>query len=148
MQLYAQLQRGADFAKLAKQYSDDTGSAPQGGKLGPYSPGRLPREIDAQVSRLQPGQVSSPVLSQYGIHIFKAGAKQATPLAQIKPQLITEIQRENAFKKVEELRKTAKVDFDPKFFPGANKKPAALPPSATASPSMPPSAPPSATEPR
>jgi parvulin-like peptidyl-prolyl isomerase len=120
-ELYRQIQSGADFAQVARQNSDDVQSAANGGKLGPYSPGRLPQEIDAQVSRLRPGQVSGPILSQFGIHLFKVGSATPVPLAQIKPQLTAQLQRENAFKRVEELRKTAKVDFDPKFFPEGDR---------------------------
>src|SRR4051812_7150005 len=65
--LEQQAKGGADFAKLAQLFSDDASSAARGGALGPFSPGMLPPEIESHVFRLQPGQVSDPVPSRYGI---------------------------------------------------------------------------------
>ena len=118
-----QLKSGADFTKLAQLFSDDASSASRGGALGPFSPGMLPPEIESHVSRLQPGQVSDPVPSRYGIHIFKAGAHTAQPLEQVRQGISRRVQQQNTLEKVEQMRKTAKVDFDPKFFPEAPKPP-------------------------
>lgn len=73
--VYAQLQGGAPFEKMASAASDDTGSANDGGRLGPVSPGSLPPELGAVVATLKPGQMSRPVKSAFGIHIFKAGQR-------------------------------------------------------------------------
>ena len=121
--LAEQLKKGADFAKLAKQYSDDASSAERGGTLGPFSPGMLPPELEAHVFQLQPGQVSDPIPSRYGIHIFKAGAHVAQPLDQVRQGISRRVQQQTTLEKVEQMRKGAKVDFDPKFFPEANPKP-------------------------
>ncbi len=118
-----QLKGGADFAKLARQYSDDASSAERGGLLGPFSPGMLPPEIESHVFQLQPGQVSDPVPSRFGIHIFKAGAQTAQPLEQVRQNISRRVQQQSTLEKVEQMRKGAKVDFDPKFFPDANPKP-------------------------
>jgi parvulin-like peptidyl-prolyl isomerase len=122
-----QLKKGADFAKMAQQFSDDASSAERGGVLGPFSPGMLPPELDAQVSKLQPGQTSDPIPSRYGIHIFKVGAHTAQPLEQVRQAISQRVQQKATMEKVEAMRKTAKVEFDPKFFPEANK-PATVPP--------------------
>jgi len=124
--LYMKLKNGADFAQLARDYSDDTRSAPNGGSLGPITKGSLPPEIEAQVVKLQPGQVSSPMPSRFGIHLFKVGARKALDLAQVRQFVVRQVQQQNALDRVELLRKNAKVDFDPKFFPDAktwNKQP-------------------------
>jgi peptidyl-prolyl cis-trans isomerase C len=118
-----QLKSGADFAKMAVQYSDDVSSVERGGALGPFSPGMLPPELEAHVFQLQPGQVSDPVPSRYGIHIFKAGAHTAQPLEQVRQGISQRVQQKNTLDKVELMRKAAKVEFDPKFFPDANKPP-------------------------
>jgi len=67
--LYARLQKGEDFATLAKQYSDDPGSKNAGGELGWLAPGILVPEFQSQIDALKPGQVSEPFHSQFGWHI-------------------------------------------------------------------------------
>jgi peptidyl-prolyl cis-trans isomerase C len=123
-----QLKGGADFAKLARQYSDDGSSAERGGALGPFSPGMLPPELEARVSGLQPGQISDPVPSRYGIHIFKAGQRTSQPLEQVRMNITQRVQQKATLDKVEQMRKAAKVEFDPKYFPEANAKPPVPPP--------------------
>lgn len=110
---------GADFAQLAQQFSDDTNSAQLGGKLGPVTPGMLPQEIEAQVFRLAPGQVSGPIPSRYGIHVFKLGPRETRTYEQVKRLVMRQLQQQNAVDRVEVLRKAANVEFDPKFFPDA-----------------------------
>jgi PPIC-type PPIASE domain/SurA N-terminal domain len=123
-----QLKGGADFAQLARKYSDDASSAERGGDLGPFSPGMLPPEIEAHVVRLQSGQISDPVPSRFGIHIFKTGNHTSQPLEQVREGIARRVQQQNTLDRVELMRKTAKVDFDPKFFPGAQPKPLAKKP--------------------
>jgi parvulin-like peptidyl-prolyl isomerase len=118
-----QLKAGADFAKLARQYSDDTSSAERGGVLGPFSPGMLPPELEAHIAQLQPGQVSDPIPSRFGVHIFKTGARTSQPLEQVRVGISRRVQQQSTLEKVEQMRKAAKVEFDPKFFPEANAKP-------------------------
>lgn len=134
LQIYQQLKEGASFEALAKKESDDTASAERGGLLGPVAPGMLPPELDAKVMTLKPGEISTAIPSRYGIHIFKAGARQTQPLAAVQDRITQQVKREETMRRVEELRKSAKVDFDPQFFPDANKPPAAppLPPGSTA----------------
>jgi len=116
-----QAKAGADFAKLARENSDDAASADRGGVLGPFSPGMLPPEIESHVVQLQPGQVSDPVPSRFGVHIFKAGAHTTQPFEQLRPSISRRVQQQATLDKVEQMRKAAKVDFDPKFFPEAAK---------------------------
>lgn len=121
MAIEQQLKQGADFAQLAKQVSDDASSAERGGLLGPFSPGMLPPEIESHILQLQPGQISEPVPSRYGIHIFKAGARNAQPFDQVKTAIAHRVQQQSTMDKIEVMRKAAKVDFDPKFFPEAQQ---------------------------
>ncbi|MGE5532245.1 MAG: peptidylprolyl isomerase [Bacteroidota bacterium] len=75
--LLAQIQKGADFAKLAKENSADPGSAVKGGDLGWFKKGMMVPEFDAEAFKLQPGQVSSaPVKSDFGYHIIKVTARR------------------------------------------------------------------------
>jgi parvulin-like peptidyl-prolyl isomerase len=66
-----QLDAGADFATLAKQYSEDTGSKAQGGELGWFGKDQMVAEFADAAFKLQPGQVSDPVKTQYGYHLIK-----------------------------------------------------------------------------
>jgi peptidyl-prolyl cis-trans isomerase SurA len=60
----------ADFAELAKKYSED-GSAPNGGDLGWMSPGDLVPEFEQAMNRLQIGEVSNPVKTEFGWHLIQ-----------------------------------------------------------------------------
>ena len=60
----------ADFGELAKKYSED-GSAPNGGELGWMSPGDLVPEFEQAMNRLQIGEVSNPVKTEFGWHLIQ-----------------------------------------------------------------------------
>ena len=68
--IYAQARSGADFAGLARQYSQD-GSANSGGDLGWFADGMMVAPFEEAVHKLKPGQVSPPVRTQFGWHIIK-----------------------------------------------------------------------------
>ena len=61
---------GADFAELARQHSDDA-SAAKGGDLGWLSPGTTVPEFERAMNGLQPGEVSDPVRTPFGLHLIK-----------------------------------------------------------------------------
>lgn len=60
----------ASFARVAQQISQD-GSAAQGGDLGWAGPGQFVPEFEQVMNRLQPGQVSDPLVSRFGVHILE-----------------------------------------------------------------------------
>ena len=86
-QLYAKLKSGANFAKLAKKYSKDPGSASNGGKLT-VSKGQTVAAFDKTAFALKKGELSHPVRTQYGYHIIQALSEikppQKTPLSKVK----------------------------------------------------------------
>lgn len=68
--IHQQARSGADFAALAREYSQDT-SASQGGDLGWFSDGMMVVPFEDAVHKLKPGQISAPVRTQFGWHIIK-----------------------------------------------------------------------------
>jgi parvulin-like peptidyl-prolyl isomerase len=76
------LKNGGDFAALAKEYSQDTGSAVNGGDLGWFGTGAMIAEFETAAFALEkPGDFTLvPVKSQYGYHIIQLIAKQDRPL--------------------------------------------------------------------
>ncbi len=75
MKLYNQLKSGADFAKLAEEYSRDPGSAKNGGDLGWFSKGMMVPEFEKVALNAKPGVVQEPVETQFGYHIIKVTDK-------------------------------------------------------------------------
>lgn len=70
--IYQELQKGADFAELAKNASDDKRSAQQGGEMPWFSAGRIiPKFSDAAFSIKNIGEYTSPIETEYGFHIIK-----------------------------------------------------------------------------
>ncbi len=70
-EIQEKLAEGGDFGDLAREYSDDAGSAGQGGDLGRLSPGMLPGEMEAAIEDMAPGDISQPVETDSGVHIVK-----------------------------------------------------------------------------
>ncbi len=69
------LKVGGDFAALAKQYSDDTGSAQNGGDLGWFARGEMVTEFETAAFSATVGTITAPVKTQYGYHIIQVLAK-------------------------------------------------------------------------
>jgi len=76
-QIAAELKGGADFEDLAKKYSDDPGSKNRGGDLGFFAKGDMVPEFEKVAFSLDVGQVSEPVLTDFGYHIIKVEEKKA-----------------------------------------------------------------------
>lgn len=71
----------ADFATLAAEHSKD-GSAKQGGDLGWATPGRYVPEFEAALGALQPGEISEPVVSRFGVHLIQLLERREVKLTQ------------------------------------------------------------------
>lgn len=73
--LYSVLLGGADFADIARQYSND-GSARNGGELGWIEKGQTVKEFEDAIFSMEPGETSKPFTTQFGWHIVKVTDKQ------------------------------------------------------------------------
>ncbi len=69
--IYNVLVGGADFAEVAKNCSDDKGSAQRGGSLGQFGKGMMIPDFENAAYALQPGEMSKPIKSTVGWHIIK-----------------------------------------------------------------------------
>jgi hypothetical protein len=117
--VYQELRKGGDFATIARRESDDVETAPQGGQLGHFTRGMLPQELEARIWAIQPGQISGPIPSPLAVHIFRMNSRGTAPIEKVRAGITQRVQQQNMFDRVELLRRNAKVDFDPKFFPDA-----------------------------
>jgi len=84
--LRAQLQDGADFRELAKQYSRDA-TAKDGGDLGTLKRGELAPDVESELLALNPGEVSRPVKSTLGYHLFRLESRDSLQAASIRQQI-------------------------------------------------------------
>jgi len=76
-ELYQRLKQGEDFAQLARQYSEDSASADKGGDLGFFGRGQMVKPFEEKAFSLKMGEISEPVLTEYGYHIIKVEEKKA-----------------------------------------------------------------------
>ncbi|WP_461530381.1 peptidylprolyl isomerase SurA [Pseudomonas sp. 210_17 TE3656] len=76
--LYERIQSGEDFAQLAKSYSEDPGSALNGGDLNWIDPNALVPEFREEMANAQQGQVTKPFKTQYGWHVLEVIGRRAT----------------------------------------------------------------------
>lgn len=81
-QVYKKIDNGEDFAELAKEYSDDPGSAVSGGDLGWVNPGDMVPAFERVMSEIEPGIVSKPFKSQFGWHILQVQERKETDLGE------------------------------------------------------------------
>jgi peptidyl-prolyl cis-trans isomerase D len=105
-EILAKLKAGADFAELARQKSEDEGSAKKGGDLDYFGKGQMVPEFDQVAFTLQPGQLSDLVKTQYGYHIIKVvDKKPATTktLAEVRSQIEDQLKWEQAQAQAQKL---------------------------------------------
>lgn len=95
--LCALLKGGADFADLARKYSQDPGTAVKGGQLPLAGPGSFVKEFeDAAYALKAKGDVSAPVLSPFGYHIIQLNErKPLDPFEKVRPQILAMLKRQN-----------------------------------------------------
>ncbi len=94
--IYAQVKAGADFAELAKKYSDDKKSGSIGGELPWFSSGRMIPEFSGPAFNLRNiGDITPPIETPFGYHIIKKlGQKLTPPLDEVRQDIETRIKRD------------------------------------------------------
>jgi len=114
--LLKQLKSGAKFEDLARKYSEDPGSAKEGGSLGWIGRGRTVPEFEKAAFSLPKGQISDLVKSSYGFHIIRVDDKQAAHMktldevkADIEPLLKQQKAQQIAQKQAEDLLNQART---------------------------------------
>jgi peptidyl-prolyl cis-trans isomerase SurA len=100
-ELYGKIKKGESFDELARQFSDDKQTKDRGGQLQPFKGGRFPKTFeDAAFGLKKNGDVSEPVLTQYGWHIIKRiDLKKVPPFDEIKNELKTRVARDSRSQK-------------------------------------------------
>lgn len=118
----ADIKKGADFAETAKKKSTEPGAAQSGGDLGYFTKEQMVPEFSEVAFKLEKGQVSDPVKSQFGWHIIKVEdkrAKKPPEFDQVKEQLAQYVVRKAQSDFVTKLREGAKIE---RIAPADDKK--------------------------
>ena len=108
----AELKKGADFATLAKEKSKDPGAA-DGGDLGYFTKDQMVPEFAEVAFKLDKGQISDPVKTQFGWHIIKVEDKRTKPTPtfdEVQGQIENYVAHKAQAELVENLRKSATIE--------------------------------------
>ncbi len=109
-EIQSKLEAGEDFAALAKQYSQDVGSASFGGDLGFTTGDTFPESFETALAALEVGEVSAPVETDSGTHLIKLVDKQETVVdlsterARIEQELVAELRNEWLVETLENMK--------------------------------------------
>jgi len=122
------LKGGEDFAKVATELSKDPGS--KGGDLGWFTKDRMVPEFGEAVAKMEPGQLSDPIKTQFGWHVIKLDEKRPKvfpPLEQVKEQVARYVVQKAQSELVMKLREGAKIERTDPPAPPPAPAPAAAP---------------------
>ena len=109
----ARLKKGEDFAKLATELSEDPSGKANGGDLGYFTKEQMVPEFSDTAFKLDKGQVSEPVKTQFGWHVIKVEDKRMKALPkfeEVKPQIEQYVTRKAQAELVTSLRASAKIE--------------------------------------
>ncbi|MGJ0486874.1 MAG: peptidylprolyl isomerase [Methylomicrobium sp.] len=113
--IIAELDKGADFAKLANKHSIDAKESQNGGDLGWFASEQMVKPFSEAVAKLEKGKYTkAPVQTQFGWHVIlreDSRAQTPPPLEAVKEQLTPYLQRQKFQKMIEGMRQQAKVEI-------------------------------------
>lgn len=114
VRLFEELRRGANFAGLARQFSQ-SGTATLGGDLGWVRDGELAEELNSVLAQMGPGEISVPIRTVSGFHILllrdlRKNEGEAVDRSRIAESLTNQRVDQLAQRSLQELRRTANVD--------------------------------------
>ncbi len=119
---------GADFAKLARESSEDPGTRDGGGSLGTFTRDTHAKAFDEAAFQLKPGAVSGVVETEYGFHVIKVTAHESARVRtleemtpDIRARLLAKLQAEKLTNWLKETRRNARVVINEPFRFGALK---------------------------
>jgi len=146
--LIAELKKGANFDKLAKEKSTDKASGAEGGDLGWFKKSDMVKEFADAAFSLKKGDLTdTPVKTQFGYHVIKLEDRRKAPpptFEELSDQIREELARETVTQIIDQLRAGAKIE---KFnIDGSKAEPQAAKPATPGTPA--PVAPPPATPPK
>ena len=115
--LKQRIESGEDFAVLAKEHSDDIGSAQEGGELGWTNPGQMVPEFETAMAGAEIGVITDPVRSEFGWHILEVTDRRTENFAeQVRRNQVANFLRESKYEEelenwLREIREEAFVDI-------------------------------------
>jgi len=115
--LKQRIESGEDFAELAKEHSDDIGSAQEGGELGWTNPGQMVPEFETAMAGAEVGILTEPVRSEFGWHILEVTGRRTENFAeQVRRNQVANFLRESKYEEelenwLREIREEAFVDI-------------------------------------
>ena len=130
----ARLKKGEDFEKVAKEVTEDPSGKANGGDLGYFTKDQMVPEFAEAAFKLNKGDISEPVKTQFGWHVIKVEDSRVKPpptFDEVKPQIENYVTRKAQAELVQKLRAEAKIE---KLYTVA-------PPAPPAAPGAPPAAP-------
>src|SRR6516225_5769144 len=111
--IIVRLKKGEDFAKVASEATEDPSCKANGGDLGYFSKEQMVRECSDTAFKLDKGQISEPVKTQFGWHVIKVEDKRVKPVPpfdEVKPQIENYVQRKAQAELVTSLCANAKIE--------------------------------------
>ena len=111
----AEARDGADFAELARRYSEDEGTREAGGDLGRIARGQMVPEFEGAAFALEQDEVSDPVTSMFGVHVIKATEKSGgtmQTLDEVRDGIVDLLQQESADARADALSEAMSLEID------------------------------------
>ena len=134
--IWARLKKGADFAKLAEENSDDKASAEKGGDIGLIkgNSGGVPGELKTVIFSLKAGEMSVPVRQPAGFYIFKVESARTVPFEEAVVLMAPAVQSMKVKQELDKIMQSIQITYDNEAFfnaeapaPPASPRPPAVP---------------------